>query len=158
MARPRKAPKLYYEFPEVKDDYRPPEIIKAKAEEKEEELPTTVQGKAVDSLFEARIAVALGILQFPFIYQYTVFGGRDFRGGQIIDFLVLLPPLPTPLYAQSKFWHGPTRKGKEADAFAMGRVRQYMKGWNDPKEIWDYKCPDVNATIGELRRLFGSYG
>lgn len=131
------------------------QVLKLKAEKREENLPDTIQGKSVGSTEEARLAVALGFLQIPFEYQYWVFGGSAFRGGQIIDFLVFTAPLPTPVYVQSRYWHGPEiRKGNE-DLLKMAQVRKHMKGWADPIEIWDYELTSVEAAIQVAHRHFG---
>lgn len=126
-----------------------------KADEREENLPTTVQGRPVGSKEEARVSVALGFLQIPFIYQYEVFGGRDRRGGLILDWLVLTVPMPTPLLLQSTYWHGPARQRGPKDEFAQSKIRRLMPGWADPKEIWDRQVPTVWDAIKVCRQLFG---
>lgn len=123
----------------------------------DEGLPETVQGKAVGSKNEARVAVALGMLQLPFRYQVSVFGGRQFPGGQVIDFLVFTKPRPTPLYVQSTYWHGPTRKGRDKDELQQAAVRGRKRGWADPKEIWDYQTKTVEQTYLKLLAMFGRH-
>jgi len=73
----------------------------------EENLPTTYQGKKVGSVLEARSIVALLYLRYAgkFTYQAVVNRGRQVRGGQVLDFLVYTPGLPTAVYVNGEYWH-----------------------------------------------------
>lgn len=133
------------------------DAIRLKAEKREENLPTTVQGQGVGSKEEARVAVALGYLRLPFNYQYWLFGGRDFRGGMILDFLVFTKPLPTPLLVQGVYWHGPGTGKGTTDKLNMAKLRRMMTGWADPKEVWDYQIPTVDDAVRVLASMFGRY-
>ena len=123
---------------------------------KEESLPVVIQGKKVGSKEEAREAIALKSLGYDYIYQYPIFGG-DIRGGQKIDFLVMTMPLPTPLYVQSRYWHGGAGLNiGTKDALNQARVRSAKKGqWAEPKEIWDNHLQSIEQAIMENMRMFG---
>lgn len=69
----------------------------------------TVQGKQVDSANEWNLSRAFDLEEVPYIFQYQVFGG-NIRGGAIIDFLVQLPPMPTPTELKGGFWHNAGRR------------------------------------------------
>ena len=51
----------------------------------EENLPTVIQGKPVQSVEEARVAVGLQVLGWRFAYQESFFGGRTTAGGIVVD-------------------------------------------------------------------------
>ena len=78
----------------------------------EDNLPGMIQGKTVDSLEEARVAVALDQLGLSFLYQYALFGG-DIRGGYFIDFVVEYVPRMIPIEVMGSRWH----TGKFAGTF-----------------------------------------
>lgn len=132
-------------------------VMKQKADKRDEDLPTTVQGKAVESKEEARVAVALGLIQLPFRYRFWAAGSEGIRGSVEVDFLVFTKPMPTPLFVQSTYWHGPGRGRGTVDKLQQARLRRIHTGWADPKEIWDYQIPTVWDAVTELSRMFGRY-
>lgn len=134
-------------------DYK---AIQIKAEKREEELPEIVQGKQVESKEEARVAVALGFLKFPFRYRFWAIGAEGIRLSVEVDFLVMTRPLPTPLLVQGTYWHGPGRGRGTIDKLNQARLRR-IHGWADPKEIWDYQIPTVWDAVKVLSAMFGSY-
>lgn len=129
-------------------------VLKLRAQEREENLPTSIQGIPVDSKEEARFGLALMMLGVPFRYQVPVFGGTEFRGGQVIDFLLLVPPAPLPVYLQSTYWHGPTRRLPGRDKLNQARVAR-IPGWRDPVEVWDYEIPTLERALEVARQLGG---
>ena len=66
--------------------------------------PKLIQGKAIGSSEEWRVALALNKYKIEYLYQVPVRGGKRVRGGQVIDFLVY-NPFPTPLQVFGKYWH-----------------------------------------------------
>ena len=132
------------------------QAIKLKAEDREEQLPETIQGQRRGSKEEARACVALGYLQIPFRYQVWWNGGSEFRGGLIIDILAETRPKPTPIFVQSRYWHGPTRKAKGVDAWNLARLRQRTQSyWADPLEVWDYQLTSIQQAIDTFVGLLG---
>ena len=125
-------------------------------QEEEETLPETVQGIPVGSKEEARVAVALGIVKIPFIYQYQV-EGSQLPGSMKIDFLVQTIPAPTPLFVQSRYWHGPGFVRGDKDKLQQAFLAHRFPGWMPAEEIWDYDVPNVQAAVGQVRMKFGRY-
>lgn len=72
--------------------------------------PQPVHGIMPDSKEEYWVAIALDKLKIEFDYQYEVSGGRNLKGGQIVDFMAWTAPLPTPIYIQGKYWHSGLQK------------------------------------------------
>lgn len=71
-----------------------------------EELPPGqlyVDGKKATDI-EYRVAVALRKYKLHYEFQFSLFGGRLRKGGQIIDFVVWAP-FPIPCYVQGEYWH-----------------------------------------------------
>ena len=130
--------------------------IKLKAADREEDLPSTIQGRPRGSTEEARACVALGYLSIPFRYQVPMFGGTSFRGGIVIDILAETRPKPTPIFIQNTYWHGPTRKAIGVDAWNLARLRQRTKSyWADPLEVWDYQLTSIEQAIDTFVGLLG---
>jgi len=63
-----------------------------------------VQGQRATDL-EWRVALALEKLKLPYMFQFSLGGGRTKRGGVILDFLVFTAPLATPLEVMGQYWH-----------------------------------------------------
>ncbi len=75
----------------------------------------SIQGsKATD--IEFYVSLALTKLHLDFKFQHPIGGGRGRRGGIVLDFLVFMPPLPTPLDLRGDYWHQP-RQQIEDDLF-----------------------------------------
>lgn len=97
-----------------------------------------IQGKTPGSLGEWRVSLALDSLGYEYYFQYSIMGGHDVRGGQVIDFLVLTDPMPTPLFYNGDYWHT-GQKGMD-DAYKIFQVKKYMKGQIlEPVIIWEKK-------------------
>jgi len=95
------------------------------------------------------------MVKVPFDYQVSVMGGRSFPGGQVIDFLVRLPPKPTPVYIQGTYWHGPGRTKTGQEFLKQQFVKRRMPGWADPVEVWDYQLRTVADALRVVRKTFG---
>ena len=64
----------------------------------------TIQGVKVGSQDELRVANALYKYKLRFKYQVPIDGGKRYRGGQVLDFLVFNPtPIPVPVHGEH--WH-----------------------------------------------------
>jgi hypothetical protein len=80
----------------------------------DEALPTELKGRTVDSVDEARVGVGLWSIGHDFYYQYEIFGGDDFPGGMVLDFLVhTTSPLPTPISVKAGYWHKGKREAQQ---------------------------------------------
>lgn len=118
----------------------------------EEDLPTVVRGMVVGSKEEARVSVALDKLGYEYYYQYQLFGGRNVRGGQVIDFIVLVPPRPIPIYVQGRYWH--SNKMAPEDQLKIAMVDQIE--WLDTPTLWyDDELTSVQDAINLCRRDLG---
>jgi len=80
-----------------------------------------VQGQDATDL-EWRVAVALDKLKIPYMFQYELFGGSTRRGGVILDFLAIVPPLSVPIEVMGKYWHSSSMRAE--DKLKEALVRQ----------------------------------
>ena len=78
-----------------------------------EEAIGLIQGMVPASVEEFRVANSLTKLGWDYIYQASVMGGRNLRGGQVIDFLVETVPVQTALYVQGEYWHRSATEQKD---------------------------------------------
>ena len=142
-------------FPEREKGKTKSERLPTRIEERklEETLPTTIQGKPVQSKDEARVAVGLAVIGWRFVYQRAFYGGRTRPGGIVVDFLVLTPGPATPLLMQSRYWHV-IRDRRAKDVYQLSRLRS-IPNLANPIEIWDYQTTTIQATIRELIHLLG---
>lgn len=65
--------------------------------------------QAFGSINEQNVYSALLKLKIDFFYQFPLNGGAGVRGGQIIDFILWVPPQPIALYVQGVYWHRTAR-------------------------------------------------
>ncbi len=70
----------------------------------EDEVIGIVQGVIPDSKNEWFVALALDKLGIDYIFQFSLYGGRSVRGGQVVDFVVFHPKA-LPVYVQGAYWH-----------------------------------------------------
>jgi len=123
-------------------DFKPP---------KDETVIEPVQGVMPDSKEEYFVAKALERAKVDFIYQFDIAGGRAFRGGQVIDFMVYTVPLPTPVFVQGDYWHGGVRSAQTR--FNVMMAEHLLRGQaQKPVELWDYELPDIETTYQVVKR------
>ena len=80
-----------------------------------------------------------------YIYQYEFNGGRDVRGGQLIDFIAKTAPLWTPIYVNGEYWHGPHRKYE--DTIKQREFARATRGsFLPPKILWDYELTSIEQA------------
>lgn len=83
-----------------------------------------IQGQAIGSKEEAWFAAALQKLDIPFIYQYAIKGGRNVRGGYVLDFLLpATAPQATGINLDNPYWH----KKTGAEAFETTMIEQWCR-------------------------------
>ena len=129
---------------------KPVEDVQVK-KPKDEEIIQPIQGITPDSKEEYWVAIALQRLDIEFIYHFSIYGGKSFRGGQVIDFLVYTVPLPTPVFVQGEYWHGGTKNA--TTQFRVAAAQRYFGGEAQPPvEIWDYEIPDRETTYRVVKR------
>jgi|GEM_PF-2496475 len=115
--------------------------------------PMIVQGRTAGSLNEYNVAIALGMLKLTFEYQVPIMGGRNFRGGSVIDFMVHTVPIPTPVWVQGDYWHGSAAK-READQYTMRHVREAFRYQvADSVEVWGHETMTPADALAALKRV-----
>lgn len=85
------------------------------------DLPN-IQGIKAGSWNEVYIAQALADAGLEFEYQYDFNGGRSFRGGQVIDFVVYEGGQKTAIRVQGSHWH--SKKEEAADTLEKIALEQ----------------------------------
>ena len=117
---------------------------------KEEEEIGLIQGQQPGSQLEYRISKGLDMLKLDYRYQYSIGGGRLFRGGYVIDFLVYTHPLPTPVEALGDYWHGGT---KDDVSYRFARIKNMMGGSaREPEAIWEHEARTITDAYKTLKR------
>ncbi len=71
-----------------------------------------VQGYVPGSKNEWYVAVSLDRLGIGYSYQVSIDGGRNIRGGQVIDFVVY-NPRPIPVFVQGEYWHNEQKQNED---------------------------------------------
>ena len=114
-----------------------------------------IQGMMPDSKEEYWVALALYRLKLDFEYQYQLFGGRRYKGGQVVDFWVKTVPLPTPILVQGYYFHYATaQKTAQTRLNIMYLKARLMGKANEPVEIMDTEIPTPeDAYIVTKRKL-----
>jgi hypothetical protein len=112
-----------------------------------------IRGMAVGSTYEANVADALDALGWKYWYQYQVAGGRERRGGMVVDFIVWTRPAATPLWVNGRYWHA--RRG-EQDRLQQARLKQLIKfPTRDPLTLWDEDCMTFEDAYSFLLAALG---
>ena len=116
----------------------------------EEEVIGLINGQIPGSELEYRISKALDMLKFEYKFQVPVGGGRLFRGGYVLDFLVYTHPLPTPLEALGDYWHGGTA---DDTSLRFANIKRIMgSSVNDPVGIWEHEARTISDAYKNLKR------
>jgi hypothetical protein len=103
-----------------------------------------INGVKAGSAEEWRISLSLTKMKKDFVYQYPILGGR-IAGGQILDFLVYTPPLPTPVMVQGTYWHGGTKSAQTE--YNMAAVDNFFAGQARPAvAVWDYQLANQDLS------------
>lgn len=114
---------------------------------------TEIRGRAVGSTYEANVADALDALGWDYWYQYAVGGGRDRRGGMVLDFLIWTRPAATPVWVNGRYWHN---RRLETDLLQQSRVKMLL-GFPcaDPLVLWDEDCATREDALAFLLSKIG---
>ena len=102
------------------------------------EKPATYQVKGVKaSSYEYNFAMALDKFEIKYLFQVWYWGGRNIRGGQVLDFLVFRP-FPRPVQIFGEYWH----KGQMAseDEFKLAELEKHFQ-----QEVLILWGPDVGT-------------
>ena len=90
-----------------------------------------IQGQTPDSKYEFWVSEALYRYEIPFMYQFQILGGRELRGGKVVDFLVWNPDA-TPLEVFGLYWHKSELPG--GDRVGLDALRSYFG--KEPIVLW----------------------
>lgn len=114
-----------------------------------------IQGMIPDSKEEYWVALALYRLHLDFEYQHQLFGGRKYKGGQVIDFWVFTVPLPTPIFVQGWYFHYATAQKAAESKLNLMYLEARLRGKAmKPVELLDIEMPTPeDAYILTKRKL-----
>lgn len=112
-----------------------------------------IQGIWPDSKEEYWVALALWKLHIDFVYQYQLWGGRRYKGGQVIDFWVYTMPLPTPILVQGWHWHYATAEKAARTRTNIMYLESRLNGKAmKPVEIITTDIPDPETTYMVVKK------
>jgi hypothetical protein len=111
-----------------------------------------VQGQSA-TVYEWRVALAFTKLKLPFMFQFSLLGGRTRRGGFVLDFLVFTVPLSTPCDVRGEYWH--QGRAKAEDDYQMAILKNAM-GYNlaKPVILWGAELQSDEEALSVVRREF----
>jgi len=113
----------------------PKDKLPAKKAAQPPDVPGLINGQPAGSTYEWNVARALWSLGWKFSYQVPVMGGREFRGGQVLDFLVFTVPMKTALIVNGDYWH------QTDEEYAMSELMTALKNIgievnSEPLVLW----------------------
>lgn len=112
-----------------------------------------VQGIMPDSKEEYWVALALYKLHIDFVFQYQLFGGRKYKGGQVVDFWIYTMPLPTPLLVQGYYFHYATAERMSRTKLNLMYLESRLAGKaNKPIEVIDTEIPTADDAYIVVKR------
>ena len=112
-----------------------------------------VQGIMPDSKEEYWVALALWKLKIDFVFQYQLFGGRKYKGGQVVDFWVYTMPLPTPILVQGWYFHYATAERTAQTKLNIMYLESRLRGRAaKPVEILDIEIPTPDDAYIVVKR------
>lgn len=124
--------------------------VEAQMLEQPEEPMGLINGQQPGSSYEWNIARALWSYGWTFEYQVALRGGREFRGGQVLDFLVPTKPASTALSVDGGYWHSNSQKEQMYDTTLLQALRD--DGRLVKNEVLHAK--DAHAAEYEAARAF----
>jgi hypothetical protein len=104
-----------------------------------------IQGKVPGSIQEVWVAWAFVTLREPFQYQVVLYGGKQVRGGQVLDFLLTRFNIPVPVFGDR--WHS-LRTAE--DAYNLS-VLETLYGV-PPVILWGHELTSPEATLATVRK------
>ena len=106
-----------------------------------------------DSKEEYWVALALYKLHIDFVFQYQLFGGRKYKGGQVVDFWVYTMPLPTPILVQGWYFHYATAERTSQTKLNLMYLESRLNGKAmKPVEIIDTEIPTPDDAYIVVKR------
>ena len=121
---------------------------------KEDNAPGLIHGRPAGSLYEWNVARALGALGWKFAYQVPVKGGREVRGGQVLDFLVYTVPLDTAVIVNGDYWHQ-TDEEYKINELMSALAREGKSVNTEPVVLWQKEAATYEAAYSFLNMKIG---
>lgn len=112
-----------------------------------------VQGKSASDI-EFRVATSLDKFDWEYQFQVGVMGGRQLRGGQVIDFIVQTAPLPTPLHIFGEYFHGSIQAERDKLMLAL-MSSAYHGQYAQPEVLWGDQLETQEESDQQILQLFG---
>lgn len=112
-----------------------------------------VQGKTatLEEWFTYKALQQLGFREEEIHFQVGFLGGRFFKGGIVVDFVVDTAPLPTPIFVNGEYWHA----GEQKQDDLVDRIR-FFQGVGDyflpPVDVWGSELGSEDAAYYTLLR------
>ena len=118
--------------------------------------PGLIQGIQAGSSIEWNVAIALGMLGWQFDYQVPIAGGRNVRGGQVIDFIVHTVPAWTVMAVNGTYWHRNPQMDEYKLEVAVSTLRRYGYNINNtPIVVWENSSLTVEAAYQYIYSKIG---
>lgn len=115
-----------------------------------------IQGKSASDI-EYRVAISLDKFKWEYTFQAGLMGGRQLRGGTVVDFLVKTTPLETPLYIMGEYYHGGVQA--ERDKLTMALLSSAYHGmYANPEVLLGQDLQTQEASDQAVLKLFGRAG
>jgi len=124
----------------------------SKAEEGE---PGEINGKRAGSRLEWNVARALWKLGWDFDFQFPVMGGRERRGGFMLDFLVHTIPCWTPMPVNGRHWHKDVIADQFENAQVEAALRRYGYMIQETVVVWEENCLTMDDAYQFLYSKIG---
>lgn len=139
-----------YKFPtrrKKREELNVPNLF-AGVDQQPDEEPGLINGMKAASLLEWRVAKALWKLGRTFRYQHSLFGGRNVRGGFVIDFLIDNAPKSIPLEVQGEHWHTGNFSATEQMRAAM--IEAYLD--TPLVYVWENELQNDQDALSAVRK------
>lgn len=118
------------------------------------DIPGLINGQPAGSSYEWNAARALWALGWQFGYQIPVMGGRQVRGGQVLDFLVKTVPLKTAVIVNGDYWHQTDEEYTMSELMAA-LIREGVQVNTEPVVLWAAQAATFEAAHAYLNSKLG---
>jgi hypothetical protein len=119
--------------------------------ENPDDTPGLINGKQAGSSYEWNHARALWALGWEFQYQVPMFGGRDRRGGVVLDFLITNWLANIVINPIGEYWH----RNISADQLEDARIRKALGTGTKILRPGTLDSKTFDAALAYLRREIG---
>lgn len=115
-----------------------------------------IQGHVVASTEEVFVANSLSKYGWGYLYQESFFGGRNYSGGFVVDFIVMTLPLKTPVWVNGEYWHS----GAQAERDKLNQIllQSRLSGYAPAVTFWGEQLISQEETDKIVLQTFGRNG